>query len=562
MVVGALLVVSPAPVSAAPLADQPFTAYGSGTAIGVQALQLGSTQLAGVQAAFSGGSVASAGLGTPINNEFGQNVQPAGLSTKNSYGRGAGIEVGLATPIPQGVDLNQIILSGRSEASAPPPSFPAPKQIALNLNPLIYSSTLRGESAAIFDPAVCPIGRPLSYGLGMAENLQLLNSGTVGANGFTSPLLGTNISTGTNRSVNQSRTVTYMLANGDGTFGVVSETRQTVAPIAVGTTGITVEVAGEFGLKATATGKPGGAKVEYTGNPVLTVKSGPTTLVQLTLQQLLGQNGLSLPIPPLLTVTLGTPPRALGAASGAPRQDADGTVASGAVDAARVKLLSIPGVGALDVALGHMEAAVSVPAGGVKCQIPVSKVANPDPITVGNDFTFTISIPSDPGFYASLFNCDLIGIKATDTVETVSGNPRIQLLEASNGGTISGNTVTWNDLGNYVLGQPPIIVTIKARVPTSSGAGVFRDTVNVTANLGNCRGGATGEDIINGNSTITGKANLNGGAITGTFVLNGPTVSRGTLAATGGSSWPLLGGGVLLFGALNLRRLRRKVRAS
>jgi hypothetical protein len=210
------------------------------------------------------------------------------------------------------------------------------------------------------------------------------------------------------------------------------------------------------------------------------------------------------------------------------------------------------------VALGHMEAAVSVPAGGLKCNIPVSKVANPDPVTVGNDFSFTISIPSDPALYAAFFNCDLVGIKATDKVETLSGNPRIQLLSADHGGVVSGNTVTWSDLGNYVLGQPPIILTINARVPATSGAGVFRDTVNVTANLGNCRGGATGEDIVNGNSTITGRANIDGGAITGTFTLNGPQVSRGNLAATGGDSWPLLAGGGLLFAALGLSRLRRK----
>jgi hypothetical protein len=557
-VLGALLIGAPAPAVAQSLTDQPFTAYGTGTAVAAQALQLGATQLAGVQAAFSGGSVASQGLGGPINNEFGQNVQPP-LNAKNAYGRGAGIEIGVATPIPQGTDLNQIILSGRAEASAPPPSALVDKQIALNLNPIAFSSTLRGQAKALFDPAVCPIGRPLTFGLGNAENLQLLNSGTVGPNGFTAPLLGTSISTGNPRAANQSRTVTYLISNGDGTFGVVSETRQTVAPVAIGAaTGVTLEIAGEFGLKATATGKPGGAKVEYTGNPVITLKSGSTVLTQLTLQQLLGTNGLSVPIPPLLTVNLGTPPRTLGAASGPPRQDADGTVASGAVDAARIKLLTIPGVGALDVALGHMEAAVSVPAGGLKCNIPVSKVANPDPITVGNDFTFSISIPSDPGLFAAFFNCDLIGIKATDTVETLSGNPRIQLLSADHGGVVSGNTVTWSDLGNYVLGQPPIILTISARVPATSGAGVFRDTVNVTANLGNCRGGATGEDIVNGNSTITGRANLDGGAITGTFTLNGPQVTRGNLAATGGNSWPLVAGGGLLFVALGLTRLRRK----
>ncbi|HWI03356.1 MAG TPA: hypothetical protein VNT52_05930, partial [Acidimicrobiales bacterium] len=83
---------------------------------------------------------------------------------------------------------------------------------------------------------------------------------------------------------------------------------------------------------------------------------------------------------------------------------------------------------------------------------------------------------------------------------------------------------------------PPITLTINARIPTNSGAGVLRDTVNVSATLGNCRGGATGEDIVQGG------AQLNGSAITGAVTLVGPNVSRGNLAATGGNSWPLVAG--------------------
>jgi LPXTG-motif cell wall-anchored protein len=76
--------------------------------------------------------------------------------------------------------------------------------------------------------------------------------------------------------------------------------------------------------------------------------------------------------------------------------------------------------------------------------------------------------------------------------------------------------------------------------------------VNVSATLGNCRGGATGEDIIQGN------AKLNGGAIVGAVTLVAPNVSRGDLAATGGNSWPLVAGGGFLLAALGLVRLRRR----
>jgi len=283
----------------------------------------------------------------------------------------------------------------------------------------------------------------------------------------------------------------------------------------------------------------------------------------ITLQQVVGAAGLNVDLSPIALVSAGAPPRALGGALGSqPNMDnAGGTAASGALDEVRLGVLAgIPGLSAVDLRLGHMEASVSVPAGGLRCDIPVSKTASVDPVTVGNDFTFTIKIPTDAALFNSLFNCDLVGISAVDTVETLSGSPRIQLLSASNGGVISGNKVTWPNLGNYVLGQEPITLTINARIPTNSGAGVLQDAVDVSATLGNCRGtGAFGEDIINGNTQLTGRTALNGGAITGRVVLTGPNVSRGDLAATGGNSWPLVAGGGFMLAALGLVRLRRRV---
>ena len=81
---------------------------------------------------------------------------------------------------------------------------------------------------------------------------------------------------------------------------------------------------------------------------------------------------------------------------------------------------------------------------------------------------------------------------------------------------------------------------------------MLRDTVNVSATLGNCRGGATGEDIVQGG------AQLNGNAITGAVTLIGPNVDRGRLAATGGDAWPLVAGGGFLLAAVGLLRLRRR----
>ena len=571
MVLGGLLASAATPASAQTGGLAPFAAYGNGEAIALNALTLGTSQLAGLRVAASGGSVNSNATGlTPITNEFGQNVGPA-RPDKNAYGRGTAIEAGVLTATPQPVDLNQLILAGLAEAFAPPPSDLVTKDIPIPVNPLLFASTARGQAQATFDPRFCPIGRPITFGRGFVENLELLGTQTAPDGSILDPLLGTSVPTGTDRATTQSRTVTYVVSNGDGTFGVVSETRQTVAPITVGALGgagglggLQIEIAGEFGLRVVATGKPGGASAQYTGNPLITIRTVtagiPVDVVgPITLQQLIGQNGIGLDLG-LLSLSVGQPPRALGGAlNSTPALAPDGTSASAAVDLLNVNVggQTVP---LLDLGVAHMEGAVTVPAGGLKCTIPVSKVASVDPVTVGNDFQYIIKIPSDAALFSSLFNCDLVGISAVDRVTTESGNPRIQLISASNGGVISGNTVTFPNLGNYVLGQEPITVTITARIPGSSGAGVLRDTVDVSAALGNCRGtGVAGSDIIQGSAQIPGIARLDGTAITGNVTLVGPNVTRGDLAATGGSSWPLVAGGGFLLAALGLVRLRRQV---
>ena len=96
--------------------------------------------------------------------------------------------------------------------------------------------------------------------------------------------------------------------------------------------------------------------------------------------------------------------------------------------------------------------------------MPVSKVANPDPVAVGQDVIFTISIPSDAGLFNALFACDLINIRAVDTVEVASGQVTFNIVGADNGGVVAGNTVTWENLGTYTLGDPPIQLNMTVHI--------------------------------------------------------------------------------------------------
>ena len=523
--------------------NQVFSAFGTGTVLSTNALTVGDTTLAGVHAARAANAVNSQGL-APRADELGQNINPA-LANKNAYGRGTGLEVGLGVPAAQQATLNQILLSGLAEASAPPPSDLITREISLDLSPIAFASLLRGQAQAIYDPNICAIGQPISYGLGYASNLQLLGEPGTAA-------LATNANG--NNAV-QSRSYSYFIPNGDGTFGLVSEVRQIAAPVSILNTALgptlLVEVAGEFGLRATATGKPGGAKIEYLGNPIITIRTagGVPVLGPISLSDLLGQDGLTIDLPGIATISLGQPPRAIGGPPGsAPVVDPNGTTASAAVDVvSRIRLLELLGV--LDLSIGHMEVGATVPAGGVRCNIPVSKTATPNPAAAGETITWTIRIPSDPALFARFFACDLFGIRVTDTHGVQSGNPRIQLLSASNGGVVRGNTVTWENLGNYTRGSPPIQVTVTGRVV--GGSGVVKDTADVTATLGNCTGGAAGQAIV-------GQAQFQGAAISGSTTLIGPDIGRGQLPATGGDSRYLVLGGVLLLGAFELRRRVRR----
>lgn len=527
--------------------EQQFGGYGSGTVIGLNALGVGSTITANVQAAHSAGAVNSKGLTTSTNDELGQNVNPP-KPTKQAYGRGSGVEVGLLTGAIQGVDVNQVVLTQIAEADAPPPTGPIVKSIPIDLTPILAATTATGEARATFDANTCVVGRPITHGRGYVENLVVLNQNTQ---------TGTIASNSAGDNVNESRTVTYLLPNGDGTFGMVAETHLHVAPISLlanSLTPITVRVVGPLIMRVIATGKPGGARVEYPGTPVITVSVGAVNILSLSLQQLLGSGGLNLPLGGLGTVTAGTPPHPIGGATTLPANVAsDGTSASAAVDAVRLSLLQGLGLNVADLRIGHMEGAVSVPSGGVKCNIPISKSSDPSTITAGDDFTITISIPSDAGLYNQLFGCDLINIEAVDVHTVVNGNVSFTLTGASNNGVINaaGDTVTWTGLGNYHIGDPPIKLTVTGHIPSSSGAGTLEDTATVTATLGNCQGGTgDGQDIV-------GSANT-GGRVTGTRVFDVEVTRTGVLPSTGGDGRLLILGGVLLLTALAVQRRIRK----
>jgi hypothetical protein len=518
-VMGTTLALIPAAHAQVPFADADFSAYATGTILHTDLLQLGATRLVDAELGFAGASTASKGLGTQVVNELGQVTSPV-IAGKNSYGRGSGLEVGLAQTVPT-VD-NALILSQKAEASAPPSTDLVTKQTGpINLPPVAFASLLKGQAQARWDPAGCILGQDISYGVGNAADVQLLGPAGDLVGGLLNSIVATSAST-PNRGVSQTTTRTRLVpqTNKDGQpiggdLGIMSQVRQTLAPITLfkGIPGaeLTIEFLGEWVLTATASGKPGGAYVHYgpgtasPSTPVLRIL-GPQTApagapagslipplggLVLTLQQLLGPTGLQVDnLLGLVDIAIGEDPRAIGGGpTTAPTEDPNGTVASGAVDVVRVRLLPgatgllggltqglLGGLQLADIRIGHMEAKAVAPAGGIKCPgIGVRKESNPENVTAGNGFDYAVHVDNP-------YDCPLTDVKLTDTV-TTDGPTFVIGAATPTESSRTASQLVFNDIGP-IPAHGTKDVGIKMSVPSDSKGGFLFNEAKADANCG------------------------------------------------------------------------------
>ena len=523
-----------------------YSGYSTGTAVHIGALQHGTTRLVDTEVAFSGANVNSSGLGAALINEMEQAYQTATTAADMAAGRGSGLEIGVGTTVPNLTNANQINLGTTVQAFAPVSTELLTANFTdVNLDPIINSDYLRGQAQAIYNEKVCVLGQPISSGLGYAGSARLVGTPS-------SEMLATN--TGEN-AVNQSRSFTWLIPNGDNTYGLVTETHQILAPLTLipGAAeplpdALSIEFAGEWVLRSTATGKPGGAKVEYApvGSPdpttkVITVKASGTEVLALTMQQFLSNEGRVFDIPNVGQIALGEDPRAIGDMNTAskPELAANGTVAAAAVDV--VRIIALPLADTLDIDLadlriGHMESRAMVPEGGIQCSIPVTKTGTPASVEAGTDqiMTYTITVPSDVEAFKAIA-CDVVNLRVTD-VTTADPGVMFNIVSASNGGKISGNTVTWDSLGTYKPGDPAIVLTIGLTVPKESAAGMIRDTATATGALGNCKGNASTKG-----AALAGLAKLEAAAMSGRAVFSGPNATRANPAPAADPNAGVLG---------------------
>ncbi|MGH2784704.1 MAG: hypothetical protein ACRDJ1_05550, partial [Actinomycetota bacterium] len=375
-------VATPAPTSG-------FSAYVNGTTVHAHAVQL-PPKVADADVAFSSVAFNGGGLKTAVVNEVNELVAPA-APTKNVHARGGSVEVGVGEEVPQEdghpIELPVAIAQAATDKA---PFVDGPNVstiIPLDgvLDPIANAQVLQGVAAAIWNPNYLfpMLGNPIGYGYGAAADVEALNLGEIDEAGdMTAPVLDTE-APGPERNVSSSQSYTYLVNNGDGTCGITTETHMTIAPIQISLppnpdapqTGLLIEVAGDWVMKAVATGKPTGNSLTYSPDPNqdpasfvlrvldLSLPLADQVLGQLALQDILGDTGLAEqldPLDPLLDIAVGADPRAISSAP-IPDDTSAPTVTpthvSAAADVIRLKLgagLS-EGLELADLRVGHFE---------------------------------------------------------------------------------------------------------------------------------------------------------------------------------------------------------------
>jgi hypothetical protein len=513
----------------------PFSAWATGTAEHVNAVDAPPTRVVDAEAAFSRAGTSSNKL-TGINNELGEAVVPKDLETQakapiggfNSYGGGSGVELGLGTTIPNNPDVNQAILGGLAEQAADPPT---PKSDVTNdpltngfvtkdlanitqANPLLYANLLRGQGKANYSDNTglanpCGAAQPLGFGLGHAADAQLLNTGSISLPlpGST-PVVATD-NTGAPNGVDESRSFTSLIPDptNPGHFIVHSETRQILAPVTLfkGTPNeVNIEIGGEWVLKADASGTGGGSHITYAPEgaptpttPILRVFQGGKLQGSLNTQDILMGAGLNISIPPnpappippappiLLEISLGQPAHEIGNTNAPAVTSADGTNAAAAVDVVRVKVLNaLPQIQLADVRVGHMEVNAQAPAGGVTCSVPPGSTTTTTPGATTTTTTpgATTTTTTTPGATTTTTTPGATTTTTTPggtTTTTPSTTPGNTTTTTSPGSTTS---TTANPGGNTTTSTTanPAAATTTTTAPAQVQAVTFSQTPTAT----------------------------------------------------------------------------------
>ncbi|MCA1843931.1 MAG: hypothetical protein LC792_12260 [Actinobacteria bacterium] len=322
---------------------------------------------------------------------------------------------------PDGDEVDSELPLDPAVAKAPPSSAPGVEQIDGN-GPLLKNRLLRAEAAARAVKTGCVLGSDLALGRANADDTDV--GDLKGDPKSPAPFLSVN-GDEPPRGVAQSLARTRLVPIKDqaNRFGVLAETRQTIAPVTLfkgdKSKEVTIEVAGEWILRAVADGTTGSVALsveksaeddrpllriinrDSKGNKVVTAIGGLDELGDI-------ERG-GIPLGRDLVLVLAEPPRGIRAGTGTAAV-ATGTKAAGALDILRIEAGDNPEEAL--VRIGHMEAAVAVPPGGATCPgITVTKRSSQPTVDAGGRFSWLLDV-SNPN------DCVLDQVQGVDTTQT------------------------------------------------------------------------------------------------------------------------------------------------
>ena len=454
------------------LAPGAFAGYSSGTASYSDAALSGKERPVDIEVAFSGAAFASSPLG-PRADELGRSVAPD-LKASRGFGRGSAVDLVI------GGQKDEI--DDDSDAEAPPVKGVATKEaFGARLTPLVEADALWSQASARSAADGCVLGSDLAYGLGSANNTHVGDT-KENKDDPRRPILSLSADN-PRRAVTQSMSRTRLVApRPDGppnAFGLLSEVRQTIAPVTFQAGGqqYTVEVAGEWVLRAEANGSTGslsfGPDATNPEKPMFRLIDSKGNVVdQVDLAQLTDELAIDAPD---LKLFLGEDTRAIGG-DGTSKPLISGTAVAGAVDV--VRLLAVdPENNPVQLRIGHMEVAVAVPPGGIQCPgIGLAKSLDRAEVRPGERFAWDIQV-TNPN------SCLLDELKVIDRITATPGLRYEVVGTTPKSGSRSPSGVTFDGLGPLAFGQSKSL-RVEVAVAQDSPPGSFSDEAEA---IGVCR---------------------------------------------------------------------------
>lgn len=459
---GALGLSGPAPEAGGSAAAAGYSAAASGVVLHAGA----AAGLLSTDLARSAAGVAEAGANA-VTGDLGREEVPA-LAVHGSYGRGAGLVSGIGGG---GVSPSSSGGATGAEATAPPSSGVVRHEATpLDLAGLVSGGLLRAEAQARSPRLGCVVGEDLSTARGEAGDFHVAGVATMVA------------PSGVPLSHSVSRTV--IVPGGAGRLALRSETRQRLSPITflAGTPAqFSVHTEGEWVLRAEADGESGTVSFgpadggeAGTGRAVRVVDASGRVLAEGA--PATGTAGIRLQLPGLVEVVVGEAPRAPGgddpALSGGQRVAA-------AADLVRVRVLG------QELRVGHMEAAVSVPASGVHCPAATATLVLPaGPVDPGAEFPVAVRIANP--------NDGSLSVPALTARVAAAGVSFEALPE--DGAQVAAGTLAWPAL--TVPAGETVERRARIRIAPGSAPGAFAFAVNADGAYGPAADSPPGSGVV------------------------------------------------------------------